>query len=71
MTSRRRIDVHQHSVPTEHAPWLRAKGVDDAAGRALPDGSAAGALEVMEPCTKPAAIDRANAEALPATGSAR
>lgn len=48
MTSRRRIDVHQHIVPPEYAAWLRAKGVDDAGGRALPEWSAEGALEVME-----------------------
>jgi predicted TIM-barrel fold metal-dependent hydrolase len=48
MTARRRIDVHQHIVPPTYAAWLHAKGASDAAGRALPDWSAEGALAVME-----------------------
>jgi predicted TIM-barrel fold metal-dependent hydrolase len=43
-----RIDVHQHVVPPDYARWLRSKGVEDAAGRALPEWDAAAALELMD-----------------------
>lgn len=46
--ARRRIDVHQHVVPPRWAAWLRAHGVQEAGGRALPDWSAEEALAVME-----------------------
>jgi predicted TIM-barrel fold metal-dependent hydrolase len=48
MTARRRIDVHQHIIPPAYATWLRAMGVSDAGGRALPEWSVDGALAVME-----------------------
>ena len=46
--SAERIDVHQHVVPPDYARWLRAKGVEDAAGRALPDWEVSAALEMMD-----------------------
>lgn len=48
MSARRRIDVHQHVIPPAYAAWLRAKGVDDAGGRALPAWSVSEALGVMD-----------------------
>jgi len=39
-----RIDVHQHLVPNDYAAWLRARGVAEAGGRALPAWSAEDAL---------------------------
>lgn len=48
MTNRNRIDVHQHVVPPAYAAWLRAKGVADAGGRALPSWSAEEALRLMD-----------------------
>lgn len=48
MSSRRRIDVHQHVIPPAYAAWLRAKGVQDAGGRELPEWSAEEALRVMD-----------------------
>lgn len=48
MSARRRIDVHQHVVPPAYAAWLHAKGASDAAGRALPEWSAEGALALMD-----------------------
>jgi predicted TIM-barrel fold metal-dependent hydrolase len=47
MPSRRRVDVHQHLIPPRYAAWLRAHGVHDAGGRALPEWSADGALSLM------------------------
>ena len=40
----RRIDVHHHAVPASYAAWLRAKRIEDAAGRALPGWSPEDAL---------------------------
>ena len=48
MSARRRIDVHQHVVPPRYAAWLRAKGVQDAGGRELPEWSVEEALRVMD-----------------------
>lgn len=48
MSSRQRIDVHQHFLPPAYASWLRERGVDGAAGRELPAWSAEGALALMD-----------------------
>jgi 6-methylsalicylate decarboxylase len=48
MSERRRIDVHHHAIPEPYARWLRAKGVADASGRALPEWSPEGSLAVMD-----------------------
>lgn len=47
MSARRRIDVHHHAIPAPYAEYLRAKGVADASGRALPEWSPEGSLDVM------------------------
>src|SRR5262245_16154198 len=44
----RRIDVHHHAVPAPYAEWLRAKGIRDAGGRALPDWSPEESLRLMD-----------------------
>jgi len=44
----RRIDVHQHAIPSVYAKWLRAKGIRDAGGRELPGWSAEDALRLMD-----------------------
>jgi len=46
--TRRRIDVHHHAIPAPYAQWLRAKGVADASGRALPEWSPESSLAVMD-----------------------
>jgi predicted TIM-barrel fold metal-dependent hydrolase len=46
--SRRRIDVHQHIVPPPYASWLRAEGITDAGGRAVPAWTAEDAIELMD-----------------------
>lgn len=43
-----RIDVHQHVLPPAYVAWLRARGVDEAGGRALPAWSADEALGLMD-----------------------
>jgi 6-methylsalicylate decarboxylase len=48
MTTRRRIDVHQHVVPPEYGAWLRTNGLRDAGGRELPSWSAEEAPAVMD-----------------------
>ena len=48
MTGRARIDVHHHILPPRYTSWLRAHGVADAGGRALPDWSAESTLQLMD-----------------------
>jgi predicted TIM-barrel fold metal-dependent hydrolase len=48
MTGRARIDVHHHILPPRYTSWLRAHGIADAGGRALPEWSADTTLELME-----------------------
>jgi len=48
VTTRRRIDVHQHILPPEYTAWLRANGIHEAGGRELPAWSAEEALAVMD-----------------------
>jgi predicted TIM-barrel fold metal-dependent hydrolase len=48
MTSRERIDVHHHILPPRYTSWLRAHGIEDAGGRALPDWSVESTLRMME-----------------------
>lgn len=45
--AQRRIDTHHHIVPPAYRQWLEARGID-AGGRAIPEWSAAGSLELME-----------------------
>ncbi|OMC48667.1 amidohydrolase [Mycobacterium sp. IS-2888] len=42
-----RIDTHHHAVPTDYRNLLRKTGIDEAGGRALPEWSPEGSLEVM------------------------
>ncbi|MGW6054372.1 amidohydrolase family protein [Streptomyces sp. NPDC055189] len=51
-----RIDVHQHIVPTFYRDALTKAGIAEAGGRALPDWSAASALELMDLLDTRAAI---------------
>ncbi|MEY9841389.1 amidohydrolase family protein [Streptacidiphilus sp. EB103A] len=44
----RRIDVHQHVVPPFYRDLLTKAGIAEAGGRALPDWSPEGALELMD-----------------------
>ncbi|OQR61633.1 amidohydrolase [Streptomyces maremycinicus] len=46
--SAQRIDVHQHIVPVFYRDELTEAGIAEAGGRALPDWSAASALELMD-----------------------
>ncbi|MEV6164330.1 amidohydrolase family protein [Streptomyces sp. NPDC052052] len=46
--SAQRIDVHQHTVPAFYRDVLAKAGIGEAGGRALPDWSAASALELMD-----------------------
>lgn len=46
--STQRIDVHQHIVPAFYRDELTGAGIGEAGGRALPDWSAASALESMD-----------------------
>ncbi|MFE2296681.1 amidohydrolase family protein [Streptomyces sp. NPDC059445] len=54
--SAQRIDVHQHIVPTFYRDALTKAGIAEAGGRALPDWSAASALELMDVLDTRAAI---------------
>jgi predicted TIM-barrel fold metal-dependent hydrolase len=47
-TTAGRIDVHQHLVPAFYRDALAAAGIDAAGGRALPDWSPRGALDLMD-----------------------
>ncbi|MEB4211406.1 amidohydrolase family protein [Mycobacterium sp. 94-17] len=42
-----RIDTHHHAVPAGYRTLLRKAGIDEAGGRAVPEWSAEGSLEVM------------------------
>ncbi|OBH52900.1 amidohydrolase family protein [Mycobacterium sp. E2479] len=42
-----RIDTHHHAVPADYRTFLRKAGIDEAGGRAVPEWSAEGSLEVM------------------------
>jgi 6-methylsalicylate decarboxylase len=42
-----RIDTHHHAVPTDYLNLLRKAGIDEAGGRAVPEWSPEGSLEVM------------------------
>jgi predicted TIM-barrel fold metal-dependent hydrolase len=42
-----RIDTHHHAVPADYLNLLRKAGIDAAGGRAVPDWSPEGSLEVM------------------------
>lgn len=42
-----RIDTHQHIVPPRYAQWLASRGID-AGGRAIPEWTPEGALDLME-----------------------
>ncbi len=42
-----RIDTHHHAIPDFYRKVLRAKGVEDAGGRALPEWSVDGSLQTM------------------------
>ncbi|MFF4544655.1 amidohydrolase family protein [Streptomyces sp. NPDC001435] len=46
--SPRRIDVHQHLVPPLYRDLLARAGITEAGGRALPEWSPEGALDVMD-----------------------
>lgn len=48
MSTRARIDVHQHLVPPEYARWLSSRGMTDAGGRELPEWDVQLALELMD-----------------------
>jgi predicted TIM-barrel fold metal-dependent hydrolase len=48
MTGLARIDVHHHILPPRYTSWLRAHGIHDAGGRALPDWSAEATLAMMD-----------------------
>src|SRR5262245_55043636 len=48
MTTQRRIDVHQGLGRRVYGEWLRARGIRDAGGRALPEWSVDGALRTMD-----------------------
>lgn len=45
--AQRRIDTHHHIVPPVYRQWLLDQGLD-AGGRAIPEWSASGSLELME-----------------------
>ncbi|GHG90405.1 amidohydrolase family protein [Streptomyces lanatus] len=47
-TAPRRIDVHQHLIPSLYRDALAASGITEAGGRALPDWSPEAALESMD-----------------------
>ncbi|MEV0170167.1 amidohydrolase family protein [Streptomyces sp. NPDC050803] len=47
-TAPRRVDVHQHLVPPFYRDLLAKAGIAEAGGRALPDWSPQGALELMD-----------------------
>src|ERR1700756_1395889 len=42
-----RIDTHHHAVPADYLKLLRKSGIDAAGGRAVPEWSPEGSLEVM------------------------
>ncbi|MCV7420624.1 amidohydrolase [Mycobacterium yunnanensis] len=42
-----RIDTHHHLIPPDYRAALRAAGIDDAGGRALPDWSPEASLQTM------------------------
>jgi 6-methylsalicylate decarboxylase len=42
-----RIDTHHHAIPTDYRNLLRKKGIDEAGGRAVPEWSPEGSLQIM------------------------
>lgn len=47
MSTRQRIDTHQHIVPPAYSQWLKSKGIS-AGGLPIPDWSEDGALALMD-----------------------
>jgi 6-methylsalicylate decarboxylase len=42
-----RVDTHHHTIPPDYRKALRRAGIDEAGGRALPDWSPEGSLQMM------------------------